>query len=75
LHGGKIVLSNSIDDLKLIEHKTKSITLEFDEEVNSNKIIDLLKQNNITPSRIETGEACLESLYLEVIASPKGDTK
>jgi len=66
LHDGKIVLSNSISQLKLQNKSTKKIILEFDDQVNPNEILSILNQNNITPSSVETGEVCLESLYLEV---------
>ncbi|MDR2543460.1 MAG: ABC transporter ATP-binding protein [Treponema sp.] len=65
LHKGKIVLESAISDLK-VQHKSKSITLEFEQEVDSDEVIRLLGQNNIIPSRVETGEICLESLYLEL---------
>ncbi|MCL2634693.1 MAG: ABC transporter ATP-binding protein [Oscillospiraceae bacterium] len=66
LHGGKVVLDGALSDLKL-KHKSKSITIEFDEEIDSDEFLRVLSDNNITPSRVETGEACLESLFLEVI--------
>jgi len=65
LHKGKIVLSSSISDLK-VQHKSKTITLEFEQEINTDEILRILGENNITPSRFEAGEVDLERLYLEV---------
>ena len=66
LHNGKIVLSNAIEELKL-QNKSKTITLEFNEEVDSNVVLEILNKNNITPSSVETGDVCLESLYLQEV--------
>ena len=65
LHNGKIVLASAINDLKL-QHKSKTVTLEFEYEVDSTEVLRVLKDNNIVPSTIETGEVDLESVYLEV---------
>jgi ABC-2 type transport system ATP-binding protein len=65
LHKGKIVLASAISDLK-VQHKSKSIVLEYENEVDSDEILRILGEHNLTPSNIQTGEVCLESLYLEV---------
>ncbi|MDR2546160.1 MAG: ABC transporter ATP-binding protein [Lachnospiraceae bacterium] len=65
LHKGKIVLASAISDLK-VQHKSKSLTLDFEEEIDTDYILQILRQNDVVPSRVETGEICLESLYLEV---------
>jgi ABC-2 type transport system ATP-binding protein len=68
LHNGKIALVSAIDDLK-IQHKSKTITLEFDQEVDKGEILRVLGEGNIKPARVEAGEICLESLYLELAKS------
>jgi ABC-type multidrug transport system ATPase subunit len=65
LHKGKIVLASAISDLK-VQHKSKSITLDYENEVDSDEILRILGENNLTPSNVEIGDVCLESLYLEV---------
>jgi ABC-2 type transport system ATP-binding protein len=65
LHNGEIVLSSALSDLKL-QNKSRSISLEFDKEIDSKEILLALKEKNIFPSKIETGDACLESLYLNL---------
>jgi len=65
LHKGKIVLASAMSDLK-VQRKSKTITLEFDEEVDSDEILRVLGQSSIVPSRVETSEIDLESLYVEV---------
>jgi ABC-2 type transport system ATP-binding protein len=65
IHKGEIVLASAISDLK-VQHKSKSITLEFEQEVDTDELLRLLGENNLTPSRFEAGEVCLESLYLEL---------
>jgi ABC-2 type transport system ATP-binding protein len=65
LHGGKIVLTSSIDELK-VQHKSKTLSLEFEEEVDTDEVLRILGDNNITPKNVEVGDVDLESLYLEV---------
>jgi len=65
LHNGKIALESAISDLK-VQHKSKTITLEFDEEVDTDKVLRVLGDNNVVPSLVEIGEVNLESVYLEV---------
>jgi len=65
LHKGKIVLESAIADLK-IQRKSKSITLEFENEVDTDALLRLLNDNHFAPSKVETGEISLESLYMEV---------
>ena len=65
LHKGKIVLSSAMADLKL-QHKTRSITLEYEREVDKDEILRVLGEKDLSPERVEAGEINLESLYLEV---------
>ena len=65
LHKGKIALDSAINDLKY-KRKTKSISLEFEQEVDSDEILRVLNENNLAPARYETAETSIESLFLEV---------
>ena len=65
LNKGKIVLEGTISDLK-IQHKSKTITLEFKEEVDSDEVVRVLSQNNLAPTKCEGSEISIESLFLEV---------
>ncbi|MCL2088524.1 MAG: ABC transporter ATP-binding protein [Oscillospiraceae bacterium] len=65
LHKGKIVLEKAMDDLK-IQHKSKSITLEYESEVDSDEILRVLGDNGLAPARVERADISIESLYLEV---------
>ena len=65
LHKGNIVLESAMSDLKL-QRKSKSMMIEFENEVDTNAVIDALKEKNFTPARYEAAEISLESLFLEV---------
>ena len=66
LHKGRIVLASAISELK---RKSKSVTLSFEQEIDPGEVLRVLAEHNIMPSNVETGEADLESLYLEVAKS------
>lgn len=65
LDKGKIVLESSISDLKL-QQKSKSFTLEFDHDIETDKLLHILRENNLAPSKYEAAENTIESLFLEV---------
>ena len=66
LHKGNIVLERTMDDLKFRHNKSKTITLEFEQEVDSNDILRALRGSNLNPVRHETAERSVEDLFLEV---------
>lgn len=66
LSKGKIVLKSNLADLKL-QDKTKSITLEFSEEIELHRLMDVLKNNNMVVKKYETAEKTIESLFMEVV--------
>ena len=65
LNKGKIALESAISDLKL-QQKSKSFTLEFEREIETDEILRVLHENNLTPVKYETAESSIESLFLEV---------
>jgi len=67
LHKGEIVLSSAINELKY-QHSSKSITLEYDDEIDTGKLLGVLSENGFAPTSLETSNAefNMESLYLEV---------
>jgi len=65
LHKGKIVLESAIHDLKF-QHKSKTIALEFEEEVDSDEVIRVLRENNLPPASYETPTISIEDMFLEV---------
>jgi ABC-2 type transport system ATP-binding protein len=65
LNKGRIALECALSDLKL-KQKSKLVTLEYDEEIDTAALLALLKANNLTPRSYETGESSIESLFLEV---------
>lgn len=65
LHKGKIVTERAISDLKL-QQKTKSLTLEFDQEIELNELLNVLETSNLTPAKYEITESSIENLFLEV---------
>ena len=66
LNNGKIVLESSMEDLKL-QKKAKSLTLEFENEVDAEDIMRLLADNNLSPLKYEIAEQSLESLFMEAV--------
>jgi ABC-2 type transport system ATP-binding protein len=70
IHNGKIALSSTISDLK-VQHKSRSITLEFENDTDTDELLKVLAEKNITPSNVITGDACLESLYTELVTNSK----
>jgi len=68
LHNSNIVLESAISDLKL-ERKSRTVELEFANEIDPQKVLQVLTAGNLIPMRCEAHDAeiSLESLYLEVI--------
>ena len=65
LHKGKIALESAINDLRY-QHKAKTLTLEFEQSVDSNEILQILRNNHLAPTRCEAAERSVEDLYLQV---------
>ena len=67
LHKSNIVLESNLEDLKL-ERKSKAIELEFENEIDADEVLRVLKEGNLTPVKCEASnvEMSLECLYLEV---------
>ena len=66
LNNGKIVLESNMNELKL-QKKSKSLTLEFENEVNADDIMKILTENNLSPLKYEIAEESLESLFMEAV--------
>lgn len=66
LNNGKIVLESKMEDLKL-QKKSKSLTLEFENEVDANTVMKVLADNNLPPLKYEIAEQSLESLFMEAV--------
>jgi ABC-2 type transport system ATP-binding protein len=62
---GQIVFESGMNELK-IEQKSKSITLEYEEEVNPAEILRVLEQNNLKPAHFETAEVSIENLFMQL---------
>jgi ABC-2 type transport system ATP-binding protein len=63
---GRIVLESAMSELKY-QCKSKTITLEFEDEVDSAEVLRVLAESNFTPSRVETAEISIENVYMEVV--------
>lgn len=66
LSKGKIALEGNVSDLRLQE-KTKTITLEFAQEIETSTLLHVLNENHLAPLKYEPAEKTLESLFLEVV--------
>ncbi|MGM9902410.1 hypothetical protein A5844_000835 [Enterococcus sp. 10A9_DIV0425] len=65
LDKGKIAFESDVADLK-VRNKTKAITIEFNEEVETDRVLQVLKENSFIPVKYETAESVIEKLFLEV---------
>ena len=65
INAGKITMENSMDELR-VPHKARAITLEFAQEVDSDEVIRVLRENNLAPSHYETPATSIEDMFLEV---------
>jgi ABC-type multidrug transport system ATPase subunit len=65
LSKGKIVFESAMDELKY-QKDSKSITLEYDQAVDADRILRVLNENGLAPTNYVTSEICIESVYLEV---------
>ncbi|MCL2827318.1 MAG: ABC transporter ATP-binding protein [Oscillospiraceae bacterium] len=65
LHKGSIVLESAMGDLKF-QHKTKAMTIEFGHEVDSDEVMNVLRENHFAPTSYETPAASIEDMFLEV---------
>jgi ABC-2 type transport system ATP-binding protein len=63
---GKIALESAMSDLKY-QHKSKTIMLEFEDEVDLSEVLRALKESDFTPVSIEAAEISIENLYMEVV--------
>ncbi|MDK2991609.1 MAG: type transport system ATP-binding protein [Clostridiales bacterium] len=66
LSKGKIALETSIDSLKT-RRNSKSVTLEFAEEVDADEVARVLTANGLPLEKCEVGERSIESLLLEAV--------
>jgi len=71
LHNGKIAFNSKMSDLK-VQHKSKSISIEFEDEVEPEKVLQLLEKNNLAVSNFEAGEVSIERVYLEIAGEIAG---
>ena len=63
LRGGEIVLEKAMCELK-IPHKTRSMTIEFSDEVDSDKVIASLHAQGFETKSFETPASSIEDIFL-----------
>jgi len=63
VNNGKITLEKSISDLK-VQHKTKAMTIEFGQEVDSDEVMRVLNENNFAPINYETPATSIEDMFM-----------
>lgn len=66
LNNGKIALETGMRDLKTQE-KSKSVTLEFESEVDATVLMQVLANNDFPPATYELAEKSIESLFMEAV--------
>ncbi|MDR1639956.1 MAG: ABC transporter ATP-binding protein [Clostridiales bacterium] len=66
LNKGKIALESAIGELK-VDRKSKSISLEFDKEVDADEVARVLASKGMAPAKCEIAERSIESLFLEAV--------
>jgi len=62
---GRIVFESAINELKA-GRKSKTINLEFENEIDSDEILNALAKSSIIPARCDAADVSIESLFLEV---------
>jgi len=65
INAGKITMEKSINEIKL-QRTTKAMTIEFENEVDSDKVATLLNTNNFVVNHYETPATSIEDMFLEV---------
>ena len=66
INEGEIVLESSMNDLKL-QKKSKTLTVEFEEEVDADDIMKILADNKMSPLKYEISEQSIEALFMEAV--------
>lgn len=62
---GKIVLEHAVSELK-VPHKAKAMTIDFAQEIDSDDVMRVLRENNFAPTHYETPATSIEDIFLEV---------
>jgi len=65
VNDGKIVLESEMSDLK-VPHNAKTITFDFDNEVDSDKVMQVLAEQGFAPTGYEIPATSIEDIFLEV---------
>jgi len=65
INGGKIAFEKAMSDLK-VPHKAKAMTIEFENEVDTDDVMSVLAQNNFAPRNYESPATSIEDMFLEV---------
>jgi hypothetical protein len=68
LHKGKIAVESAMGDLKY-HRRSNRITLEYENEADTDEILRVLRENNLAPTSYNTAEKNIENLYMEVAKS------
>jgi ABC-2 type transport system ATP-binding protein len=66
LNKGKLALSGTLAELKS-KYKANGFTVEFDASTDKERVMSVLSQNNLNPTRVEENESSIENLFMEVI--------
>jgi ABC-2 type transport system ATP-binding protein len=66
LNKGKIALESAMGELN-VNRKSRSISLEFDKEVDADEVARVLASKGMAPAKCEIAERSIESLFLEAV--------
>jgi len=63
ISSGKITLEKAMSELK-VQHTTRAMTIEFENEVDSDEVMRVLNENNFAPTSYETPATSIEDMFL-----------
>lgn len=65
ISAGKITMQKAMSELR-VPHRAKAMTIEFKEEVDSDEVVRVLTEKNLTPESYEIPAISIEDIFLEV---------
>ena len=65
INSGKIAFEKAMSDLK-VPHKAKAMTIEFENEIDTDDVMSVLAQKGFAPRNYESPATSIEDMFLEV---------
>ena len=65
INKGKIAFEKDMSEIK-VQHKAKHMNIEFNEEVDSDEVMRVLRENHFNPANYDIPATSIEQLFMEV---------